>query len=112
MAKTILSGGGLRSNKLVQSRSSKSEPRSHKVTPGAADAIGQTVAYKKPPLEAGRGITSVGPTDNVKAVGVGGGRTTLRCGSQGLHGQVVQGEGPTKGTADRGERSILGPKNS
>ncbi len=40
------------------------------------------------PVHAGRGYMPVGPTDNVKAVGVGGGRTVYRTGVQGQHGNA------------------------
>ena len=45
------SGGGITSNKLVQSKAPKIEPRSKAVSPASADLIGQTVGFKKPPLE-------------------------------------------------------------
>jgi len=40
----------------------------------------------------------VGPTDNVAAVGVGGGRIVRASGQQGQHGSVVQGKPPIANT--------------
>jgi hypothetical protein len=59
------SSGGTTSNKLVQAGAPKAEPK-----PG----------YKPP----------VGPTANVAAVGVGGGRTVYQSGSQAQHGAGVR----------------------
>jgi hypothetical protein len=105
MAK-IRSGGGITSNKLKQDRLSKAEPRSRAISPEAADQLGQATSFKKPPLDMGRGYQPVGPTDNVKAVGVGGGRTVMRCGSQNLHGPVNRGHSP----AARDILSEFGPE--
>jgi hypothetical protein len=90
--KKIGSGGG--SNKLVQSRAPKTEPRARAISPGAVSKLGamqgnhatnqgRTVNVPPPKLDVDRGYQPpVGPTDNVAAVGVGGGRTVYPCGSQ------------------------------
>jgi hypothetical protein len=67
----------------------KQEPQPHRASPVGAAQIGVTVAYKKDELVRGRGYaTPVGPSDNVKAVGVGGGRTIHQSGSQ--HGLTTR----------------------
>jgi hypothetical protein len=78
------SGGGITSNKLVQSRAPKAEPKAHAMSPGGVSRIGvhPSPLSRPEPIEAGRGFQPVGPTDNVAAVGVGGGRTVHRTGSQ------------------------------
>jgi hypothetical protein len=69
------SGGGITSNKLVSTEAKKAEPKSRAINPAAADGIGQTTAFKKPPLESGPGYkTLVGPTSNM-GQGPGAGRT-------------------------------------
>ena len=81
MAAKLIGGSG--SNKVVQSKVAKSEPKARGVNVGATDMLGQAVAFQKPDLTDGRGYTPPrGPTDNVAAVGVGGGRTIHQCGSQ------------------------------
>jgi hypothetical protein len=46
--------------------------------------------YRGDSVNIGRGYQNpVGPTDNVAAVGVGGGRTVYHCGTQGQQGQVA-----------------------
>ena len=91
------SGGGIKSNKVKHSASPKAEPRPKAVNLHAVHDIGNMkgnhitgkgkINVAKEPLELGSGYRCpVGPTDNVKAVGVGGGRTIHRAGSQGHHG--------------------------
>ena len=87
-----LSGGGITSNKLVRSKAPKAEPRSKAISPGAVDMIGQTVAFKKPPLEMGSGLGGpVGPTNNLVNGPKGQGRTVHHCGTQGQYGQPNPG---------------------
>jgi hypothetical protein len=51
-----------------------------------------STGYRGEDLVRGKGYMPVGPTDNVKAVGVGGGRTNYgQSGSQGCHGQPAPG---------------------
>lgn len=94
------SGGGIGSNKVVHRSAPKVEPRVQGVRPAHVAQIGtqlgthvtqrgtpvggafeprNTKAYSPP----------VGPTDNVAAVGVGGGRDIHRSGAQGQHGPVA-----------------------
>jgi hypothetical protein len=110
-----LSGGGIQSNKLVKPNIKSGPPRTNVVSPGSADQLGQAVAFKKDPLPI-RTAPQV-PMGNAVALNVGkgapgAGRTTHPCGSQGFHGSPAQGEPRQPGTADRGDRSILGPKGS
>jgi hypothetical protein len=72
-----LTGGGLNSNKVTQSKHGKQKPISHKVGPEAAAQLGRSEQFRKPPLEAGRGYTpgAMGPT---------GVRGTFNSASQGL----------------------------
>ncbi len=97
---TLRSGGGIKSNKTVHRPSPKVEPKARAINPGGAGQIGLRVGdhtmhgretgYRGEKLDAGRGYqTPVGPTDNVKAVGVGGGREIHRSGSQTQHGDVA-----------------------
>lgn len=100
----VKSGGGLHSNKLVTRKSPKVEPKAYAINPAGVRQLGNTIDPKeREPLNAGRGYSPpVGPTDNVAAVGVGGGRTIMPSGGQGLHGPVNRGEPPAAG------RDILG----
>jgi hypothetical protein len=76
-------GGGYESNKVVHRQAPKAEPKPHGASPAGASQLGQSVAYIKDELIRGRGYaTPKGPTDNVAAVGVGGGRTIHQSGSQ------------------------------
>jgi hypothetical protein len=73
------------------------------MSPAAVNQLGAKVAdhgtdrggstgYSGEELVRGKGYaTPVGPTDNVKAVGVGGGRTVYPCGTMGTHGEVNRG---------------------
>jgi hypothetical protein len=93
------SGGGIRSNKLVQV-GIRTGSLSKATSPGAADQIGQTVAFKKEQVDGGgRGDRSPVPLGNAKALdvqggGPGKGREVFRSGSQGFHGPVNRGESP------------------
>jgi hypothetical protein len=82
-------GGGIESNKVVHRQAPKAEPKPHRASPAGASQLGQSTAYIKDELVRGRGYaTPKGPTDNVKAVGVGGGRTIHQSGSQ--HGLTTR----------------------
>src|SRR6266852_3002139 len=87
------SGGGIMSNKLVQSKTPKAEPKPRAISPGGVSQLGEHVGTRRAvqPLDVGPGFKPKGPTDNVKAVGVGGGRQIHRSGSQAMHGAPVQG---------------------
>jgi hypothetical protein len=81
----IKSGGGLNSNKVVQSKHGKQEPQSHKVSEAAAAQLGRAEQFRKPNLEQGRGYEpkSMGPTGIANArqghsgAGLGGGNRTI-----------------------------------
>jgi hypothetical protein len=109
-------GGGIQSRQVKQTSVPKTEPVARKVNPAAADYQGQALAFKPPPLIGGRGYNPpVGPTDNVAAVGVGGGRTLYgQAGTQATHGPVAPGEADRNREAP-GSRDILreyGPESS
>jgi hypothetical protein len=98
------SGGGIGMNKHRDVRAPKSEPRSRGINPSSVAQlgsmvgdhvthIGKSTGYRGEPLVRGSGYSPpVGPTDNVKAVGVGGGRTVMKSGSQCQTGTPAQGE--------------------
>jgi hypothetical protein len=88
------SGGGYRMNKHRDVRAPKAEPRARAINPGGVNMLGNHVGdhithvkgstgYRGEPLVRGSGYSPPqGPTDNVKAVGVGGGRTIYEYGTQ------------------------------
>jgi hypothetical protein len=86
----IKSGGGISSNKTVQSRSGyKVEPKSSAINPASVSTLGISTAFKKPPLEMGKGYaskpqgdTGLRGTYNPDASGRGSLRTTFKAGSQ------------------------------
>jgi hypothetical protein len=84
------SGGGITSNKLVQSKAPKVEPRSKAISPEGVAQLGAATAFQKKPLDMGPGYQPVGPTSNM-GQGPGANRTTYKCGSQGLQGSVNPG---------------------
>jgi hypothetical protein len=114
MAK-IKSGGGITSNKFVQPNIRTGSPNKGS-SPGSADQIGQSVAFKREEVERGRAYpgTKLGNEValNIGKGGPGAGRTTHPCGSQGRHGPPVAGEPRQGSTADVGPRSILNEKGS
>jgi hypothetical protein len=84
-------------------RYGKAEPKPRAMSPAAVNQLGAHVGdhvterrgssgYRGVELVRGKGYsTPVGPTDNVAAVGVGGGRTVMRSGQQAQHGQPSAG---------------------
>jgi len=92
MVKTIMSGGGLNSNKVVQSRSGyKVGPRSTAIDPAGISQRDVSTAFRKTPVEVGPGYS----TKAMPATGIanarqgpqgagpgGGGRTIYASGSQ------------------------------
>jgi hypothetical protein len=86
-----LTGGG--SNKIVQSKAPKIEPRSKAVSVETTAQLGASTAFQKKPLDMGPGYQPVGPTSNM-GQGPGANRTTMPCGSQGVHGPVDPGHSP------------------
>ena len=93
MVKTILSGGGINSNKTVQSRSGqKVEPKPHAANVEGVGQIGLQHAFKPKPMLEGPGYTTkpqgdtgiAGARQGPAGAGPGGmGRTIYRSGSQG-----------------------------
>jgi hypothetical protein len=81
--------GGVHSKQTVHRPLSKAEPKPHAIDPKAVSQIGLQSFLGRDALREGRGYGPVGPTDNVAAVGVGGGRTIYKSGSQ-------HGMGPAK----------------
>jgi hypothetical protein len=105
------SGGDLGMNKVVHRQAPKVEPKPHAINPGGAGQLGSAALAPKyaTPLEAGRGYsTPVGPSSNM-GQGPGANRQVHHCGSQGQHGSPNRGEAGIVGSADRGNRAILGP---
>lgn len=103
------SGGGIGSNKVTHRSAPKAEPRPRAINPSSVAQLGALVGdhvtnkastgYRGEELVRGKGYSGpVGPTDNVKAVGVGGGRTTYHCGTQDQHGAPASGNPPAKNT--------------
>jgi hypothetical protein len=84
-------GGGLKSNKAVNARAPKTEPKLQAVSLTATSRIGGAVgthitrhgevANRTPSLQNGKGYTPVGPTNNLIS-GPGAGRTVLKSGQQ------------------------------
>ena len=87
-----LSGGGITSNKLVQSKAPKIEPRSKAMSPETVAQLGASTAFQKKPLAMGPGLQGpVGPTNNLVNGPKGQGRNLHHCGSQGTFGPVNPG---------------------
>jgi hypothetical protein len=74
--------GGPRSKQTVHRPLSKAEPKPHAINKEAIAQIGISTFLGKEPIREGRGYQPVGPSDNVAAVGVGGGRTIYKSGGQ------------------------------
>jgi hypothetical protein len=123
--KKARSGGGISSNKVVQSRAGyKVEPQANKASPAGADGLGQAVQFKKDALiQAGKGYNPapVPPTGapgkyNSAWQGPGSGRTVYGRGSQSTYGPVNPGERnvapdpPATGTRGRDILSGYGPE--
>ena len=89
--KKLGTGGG--SNKLVQPSVRTGAPRKGS-SPGAADQLGQSTAFKKEEVDAGRGYNA-SQLGNALALNSksapGQGRTIHGCGSQGTFGPVNPG---------------------
>jgi hypothetical protein len=83
--------GGVHSKQTVHRPLPKTaKPTTHSIDPGAVSQIGISSFLGRDELRDGRGYsTPKGPTDSVAAVGVGGGRTIYKSGSQ-------HGMGPAK----------------
>jgi hypothetical protein len=85
-------GGGHGSKNIRARNAPKIEPRSRAMSPAAVNQLGGHVGdhtmrgptnYRGEELVRGKGYSGpIGPTDNVAAVGVGGGRTIYKSGTQ------------------------------
>ena len=95
-------GGGYGSRVVKHVTAPKVEPRPRTVHPGGVGQLGEMQgshvtrgedsSYRGDPFYRGKGYaTPVGPTDNVAAVGCGGGRTVYASGSQGTQGTTNPG---------------------
>jgi hypothetical protein len=104
-------GGGIKSNKVVHRPHGKTEPRSNAYNPGGVAQWGQSQgshvthekesSYRGDPKRAGRGYEAPGMiSDPLKAVGVGGGRTIYKCGTQAQQGAVNPGNPPANRQRD------------
>lgn len=95
---------GIQSRNTRHIRAPKIEPRSRAKNPAGVSQLGNHIGshvtsarggdtgYRGQSLERGQGYNPpVGPTNNVAAVGVGGGRTVYRCGSQQAYGNPNPG---------------------
>jgi hypothetical protein len=87
------SGGGYGSRPVSHRSAGKTEPRTHAKHVGGVSQFGEAIgthrtsgtesSYRGDPIRAGRGYEPPGMiSDPVKAVGVGGGRTIYKTGSQ------------------------------
>ena len=84
--------GGLYSKPVSHTRAPKAEPKPHSIDPAAVHQIGTSQFLGRDALRDGRGYSPPrGPSDNVAAVGVGGGRTIYKSGGQGTHGTPDRG---------------------
>src|SRR6516162_2507667 len=99
-AMRIKSGGGINSNKVVQSRSrGKVEPTTHKANVAGVAQQGLAVQFEKEPLTSGKGYepkpvpaTGVPGRFNSAAQGPGSGRTVYGSGSQSTYGPVASSQ--------------------
>src|SRR5262245_56372842 len=108
------SGGGITLSKNVSPPVRTGAPNKA-TSPGAANQLGVSTAFKKEEVDAGRAYPSKLGNEvalNVGAGGPGKGRIVMPCGSQNQWGPPNRGEARQPGTADRGDRAILGPKGS
>src|SRR5262245_31062834 len=113
VAMKIKSGGGLTSNKLVQSKGWKEEPKPHAVSPAAVNQMGVSTQFKKEPLVSGPGYKTgpmadtgiAGASRGPAGAGPGGmGRTIYASGSQ---SKTPAAQAPGKG---RDILSAFGPE--
>jgi hypothetical protein len=93
----VKSGGGLTSNKLVQSKGYKQEPVANKANVASVAQQGLATQFRKEPLiQQGKGYnpsgvpaTGIPGKYNAAAQGPGSGRTTYKSGSQSTYGRPV-----------------------
>ena len=117
VAMVKLTGGGINSRQVVQSNAGrKVEPTSTKINPAGVAQQGMATAFRKEPIEQGRGYTP-GPQRetgiaqakyNPATTGPGSLRTTYRSGSQSPT-PPAHPIGPTKDTLAEFGPEISGP---
>jgi hypothetical protein len=101
-------GGGIGNSKVVNVSAPKPEPRARAINPGGVGQLGNKqgshatdrrheTPYRGEEFVRGKGYNVGGPTDNVKAVGVGGGRDVHRSGSQATYGATSGSRKPDLG---------------
>jgi hypothetical protein len=113
------SGGGIGMNKHRDTRAPKSEPRARSISPGGVNMLGAmqgdhitdrkgSSGYRGEELIRSKGyMPPKGPTDNVAACGVGGGRKVYASGSQDQYGS-----GGAEKPAGRDILGAFGPESS
>src|SRR6516164_11825799 len=110
----IKSGGGINSNRTVQSRSGyKVEPKSVKINPASVATIGVSTQFKKPNLEMGKGYATKPQGDtglrgnyNSATSGPGSLRTTYKAGSQSATPSATGMPGGRDTLAEYGPESV------
>jgi hypothetical protein len=91
------SGGGLTSNKLVETNAPKAEPRSHNVDPRRPSEIGLSHHYTVPPLyQSTKASTPYGTTPGNDCRPGGNGRVILPSGSQSRTKAPTPMQGPRR----------------
>jgi hypothetical protein len=99
----MASNQGISSKNVRHTTAPKVEPKAYAKRPAGTAALGSmygdhstnrpgSTGFRGAKLDGGRGyMPPVGPTDNVAACGVGGGRTIYKTGSQDMHGGANPG---------------------
>jgi hypothetical protein len=96
----IKSGGGINSNKVVQSKAGKAEPTTHKANVPSVAQQGLAVQFPKQPLTQGPGsgyepkpipATGIPGKYNAATQGPGAQRTVYRSGAQSQYGPSAPG---------------------
>jgi hypothetical protein len=118
----IKSGGGITSNKLVQAKGYKTEPKPHAVNPVSVSTLGVATQFKKPPLVQGKGCSTApmpatgGPgVYNAAKQGPGSLRTVYKSGLQSHYGSnppnaVNRAPDPPATTPGKDILSMYGPE--
>lgn len=109
-----LTGGGISSNKTVQSRSGyKVEPKARAINPASVSTLGISTQFKKPNLEMGKGYSTKPQGDtglrgnyNSATSGPGSLRTTYKAGSQSVTPSATGMPGGRDTLAEYGPESV------
>jgi hypothetical protein len=98
------SGGGITSNKNVRPPIKAGPPRADKIAPGGAAQLGSSVIKNPSPLIKGTmAKPELGNANALRGLGVGGGRTVHRAGSQSPTPQAVPISGDKSQWPDKRE---------